>query len=170
MSNVSATIIPTSLLKPLTKLSFLNISFNPIETLPFLPALLTELDISGTNILFISEISLPHLSRFHLNHMPNVTEVVLNDFENITMLEVLSFENCKMLTEFRIWPPNSRLLPHLRYLSLKGSALETLDENLRPILQRTAEVDLQNNPWHCDCRMQWVNRLNISNDLSREIR
>ncbi|XP_057324004.1 phospholipase A2 inhibitor-like [Microplitis mediator] len=170
MSNVSAPFLPTSLFRPLAKLSFLNISFNPIETLPFLPVMLMELDISGTNILFISEISLPHLSRLHLNYMHNVTEVILNDFENMTMLELITLENCPMLTEFRVWPPNSKLLPRLRHLSLKGSALETLNEDLRPILQRTAVVDLQNNPWHCDCRMQWINRFNLSSELSHRIR
>ncbi|KAK0078516.1 hypothetical protein PV325_002399 [Microctonus aethiopoides] len=170
LSNVSATFFPAPLFKTLTKLTFLNISFNPIETIPILPIMLKELDISGTNILFLDNILLPQLERLHMNYMKNLTEVLLNEFENMTMLESLSIERCSILSEFRIWPPNSHILPRLRYLSVEGCALETLNDDLRPIMQRTAVVNLQNNPWHCDCRMQWVNRLNLSSDFNREIK
>ncbi|XP_011302200.1 phospholipase A2 inhibitor isoform X2 [Fopius arisanus] len=170
LANISAESIPGSLFRPLTNLTFLNISFNPIVNIPFLPSSLLELDLSGTFIFFPDNIILPQLVRFHLNSMPKITGVVLNDFENFTMLEVLSLERCPILSEFRVWPPNNRILPHLHHLSVKGCDLETLNDDLRPIMQRIAIVDLQNNPWHCDCRMQWVNRLNLSSELSQEIK
>ncbi|XP_063972001.1 slit homolog 1 protein-like [Diachasmimorpha longicaudata] len=169
LANIGAEVIPNSLFRPLTNLTFLNISFNPITNIPFLPSSLLELDLSGTFILYPDNIILPQLARFHLNFMPNITGIVLNDFENFTMLEVLSMERCPILSEFRVWPPNNRILPRLHHLSVKGCDLETLNDDLRPIMQRIALVDLQNNPWHCDCRMQWVNRLNLSSELSREI-
>lgn len=169
LSNVSQTIFPSTLFQSMTNLSYLSISYNPIETIPPLSLSLMELDISGTHILYTDNLVFPHMARFYMNHMPNVTEVVLNDFENFTMLEILSMEGNPILSEFRIWPPNSRILPRLRHLSVRGCALETLTNDLRPILQRIEIVDLQNNPWHCDCRMQWVNRLNLVSELNREI-
>lgn len=170
LAYIGAEFFPGSLLRPLTNLTFLNISFNPISSIPFLPASLLELDLSGTFILYPDNIILPHLVRLHLNFMPNITGIVLNDFENLTMLEVLSMEWSPILSEFRVWPPNNRILPRLHHLSVKGGDLETLNDDLRPIMQRIAMVDLQNNPWHCDCRMQWVNRLNLSSELSQEIK
>ena len=170
LSNISSTSFPTSLFKPLTNLTYLDISRNPIETIPFLPISLRELDISGTNIFYFENLLLPHLIIMRMNSMPNLTSMLLNDFENLTMLESLSIEGCARLTEFRVWPPNSRLLPKLERLSVRACAIGSLNGDLRPILQRTAVVDLQHNPWVCDCRMQWVNRLNLTSDLSHEIR
>ncbi|KAF7993452.1 hypothetical protein HCN44_010047 [Aphidius gifuensis] len=170
LTNVSQVFFPSTLFKAMTNLSYLNISHNKIEILPYLPLSLEELDISSTNILYVDNLIFPRMMKFYMNHMPNITEVVLNDFENLTMLEILSMENNPILSEFRVWPPNSRILPRLQHLSVRGCALETLTDDLRPIMQRVSIVDLQNNPWHCDCRMQWVNRLNLSNELSREIK
>ncbi|XP_034949054.1 leucine-rich repeat neuronal protein 1-like [Chelonus insularis] len=170
MSNISTSFFPSSLFKPMTNLKFLNISFNPIETIPFLPINLMELDISGTHVLYLDSFILPRLTKLHINYMPFITEVLLNDFENLTLMEHLSIENCQKLSDLRVWPPNTRILPRLRFLSVKGCSLETLTDDLRPIMQRTSVVNLQNNPWHCDCRMQWVNRLNLSSELSAEIR
>lgn len=170
LSNVSTTLFTSALFKPLTNLTYLNLSCNPIETIPFLPISLRELDISKTNVFYPDNLLLPQLASLHMNYMPNLTQILLNDFENLTMLDTLSMEGCRRLTQFRVWPPNGRLLPRLERLSVRGCGLESLNGDLRPIIQRTAVVDIRNNPWNCDCRMQWVNRLNFTTDLSREIR
>lgn len=170
LSNVSASYFSAGLFKPLTTLTFLNLSSNPIVTIPFLPISLQELDISRTDIFYPENLLLPQLVSLQMNWMPNLTNILLNDFENLTMLEDLSMEGCEKLTEFRVWPPNNRLLPRLQRLSIKSCSIQSLNGELRPIMQRTPVVDLQFNPWHCDCRMQWVNRLQLTNDLNQEIR
>ncbi|XP_015609615.1 phospholipase A2 inhibitor [Cephus cinctus] len=170
LENISANYFPDSLFQPLSSLLNLNISYNPIETIPALPTSLESLDISGTNIFYVGNVILPNLLELYMNDMPNVTSVALNDFENFTKLNVLSISRCKNLVQLRVWPPRNDLLPHLSELSVENDSLNTIDVYLQPIMQRTHIVRLGGNPWTCDCNMQWVLSLNNTNNPSSEIR
>ncbi|KAI4502370.1 hypothetical protein M0802_002282 [Mischocyttarus mexicanus] len=170
LRNISGSYFSGELFKNLTNLSTLDLSWNPISTIPLLPINLEELDISGTLIFQLGGLYLPRLREFKVNNMPNLTKVALNDLENLTSLEILSLVGCRNLIQFTVWPYRGTLLPRLQRLSIDDCALETLESDLRLILQRTAVVSLRDNPWKCDCRMQWVNINNSSKELNSEIR
>lgn len=50
---------------------------------------------------------------------------------------------------------SSLTLPLPPQLYLQDNRLSTLAENMLPWLDLTL-VDLQNNPWNCDCHLKWV--------------
>ena len=171
LRNISATTFSRKLLENLINLEYLDLSLNPIEEIPVLPSdKLKVLDLSETNLLKLRNLELPHLRELRLNNMPNLTIVLLNDFEKLPNLESLSLKECKRLTQLRIRPQNSNLLPHLRFFYIQSCALETLSSELQSIIQRTAVFEFQNNPWHCDCRMKWITMVNTTHNLTNKIK
>ncbi|XP_012539637.1 vasorin [Monomorium pharaonis] len=170
LSSISAPYFSADFFKTLTNLSTLDLSWNPISTVPLLPISLQELDLSGTQMISFENLYLPQLRELHLNHMPNLTSLSLNDLENLTSLEILSMIGCKQLVQLDFWPQIGVVLPRLQRLSIKDCNLKTLGVELRPLVQRTPVIELGNNPWKCDCKLEWIGLLNTTKNLSRDIR
>lgn len=170
LRNVSAPFFSNELFKTLFNLSSLDLSWNPIDTIPVLPIGLKILDLSGTRIINLENLYLPSLRELQLNYMSNLTSLILNDFENLTRLEILSMVGCKHLNRLSLLPQNGILLPHLQALSIKECALQTLEIELRPLLSQISLFEVSNNPWKCDCKMEWINWWNSTKKFSRDIR
>ncbi|XP_071562787.1 uncharacterized protein [Temnothorax nylanderi] len=170
LRNISAPYFSSNFFKTLTNLSTLDLSWNPISGIPLLPISLQELDLSGTQVISLENLYLPQLRELRLNHMPNLTSLALNDLENLASLETLSLIGCKRLVELKLWSQIGIVLPRLQRLSIKECGLETLGVDLRPLVQRTPVVELGNNPWNCDCKLEWIGLLNSTKNLSRNIR
>lgn len=177
LRNVSSSSFSAELFKNLINLSILDLSWNPISKIPLLPMTLEELDISGTQIFQLNGLFLPRLKELKMNNMTNLTRLSLNDLENLTSLEILSLVGCTNLMQLTFRPQDSlylqshgHLLPRLQHLSIENCALETLDSDIRLILQKTAVVNLRDNPWKCDCKMQWLNTNNSLEELNAEIK
>ncbi|CAK9819116.1 Leucine-rich repeat neuronal protein 1 [Anthophora plagiata] len=169
LSNISSTYFSAQIFKTLTNLSSLDLSWNPIKTIPLLPTNLIELDLSNTQIAQLPAMDLPQLRELKLNNMYNLKVLYLNDFENLTRLEVLSLNGSKKLIYLVMSPYNGDLLPHLRHLSVSNCGLKTLDYSLMPIIKRTPILNLENNPWNCDCKMQWLDMLNATRTITHDI-
>ncbi|XP_029662250.1 vasorin-like isoform X2 [Formica exsecta] len=170
LKNISAPYFSSVFFKTLTNLSTLDLSWNPIDTIPLLPINLQELDLSGTQVISFEKLYLPKLRELKLNYMSNLTSFALNDLENLTGLEILSMIGCRRLIQLSLWPQLGVVLPRLQHLSIKECGLETLDIELRALVKRTPVVELDNNPWKCDCKLEWIGLLNSSRNLSRDIR
>lgn len=170
LKNISAPYFSSDFFKTLTNLSTLDLSWNPISAIPLLPINLQELDLSGTQVINFENLYLPQLRELRLNYMSNLTLLALNDLENLTSLEMLSMIGCKQLVQLSLWSQIGIVLPRLQRLSVKDSSLETLGVELRPLVQRTPVVELGNNPWKCDCKLEWIGLLNSTRNLSRDIR
>lgn len=113
---------------------------------------------------------LPQLQELRLNYMSNLTSLALNDLEQLTNLETLSMIGCRRLIQLSLRPQIGVVLPRLQHLSIKGSGLETLGTELRALLQRIPIIELENNFWKCDCKLEWIAALNSTRVLSRDIR
>jgi len=159
LRNISAPYFSSNFFKTLMNLSTLDLSWNPISAIPLLPISLQELDLSGTQVISFENFYLPHLKELRLNHMPNLTSLALNDLENLTSLETLSLIGCKRLVQLA-FSKLGIVLPRLQRLSMKDCGLETLDAELRPLVQRIPLIELENNPWKCDCKLKWILDLN----------
>lgn len=55
-------------------------------------------------------------------------------------------------------------------VTLKGGNLATLDESLYVLFKRVKRLDLQQNPWKCDCRLAWIHYLPLDPDLIEDLR
>ncbi|XP_011646300.1 vasorin [Pogonomyrmex barbatus] len=165
LKNISAPYFSPEFFKTLQNLSVLDLSWNPISAIPLLPISLQELDLSGTQVINLENLYLPQLRELRLNHMPNLTSLTLNDLENLTNLEVLSMIGCKRLIQLSFNLQNNVVLPRLQRFSIKDSGLETLGTELHSLLQRTPVVEVANNPWNCDCKLQWIGHLRILRDI-----
>ncbi|XP_025153523.1 vasorin [Harpegnathos saltator] len=170
LRNVSAPFFSADFFKTLTNLSSLDLSWNPISVIPLLPVKLQQLDLSGTQVISLENLYLPELRELKLDHLPNLTSLALNDLENLTCLETLSMIGCRRLIQLSLWPQNRAVLPRLQRLSVKESGLMTLGVELSALIQRVLLVEVENNPWKCDCKMEWINSLNSTRNLSRDIR
>ncbi|XP_072755629.1 uncharacterized protein [Anoplolepis gracilipes] len=169
LKNISASYFSSDFFKTLTNLSTLDLSWNPISTIPLLPINLQELDLSGTQVISFDNLYLPELRELKLNYMSNLTSLVLNDLKLIN-LELLSMIGCKRLTQLGFEPQIGVVLPRLQRLSIKECGFETLDINLRPLVQRIPFIELESNPWKCDCKLEWISLLNSTTNLRRDIR
>lgn len=170
LRNVSAPYFSPDYFKTLTNLSTLDLSWNPIKVISWLPPSLKELDLSGTQLTRLQEFYLPQLVELRLNNMQSMKLLFFNDLVNLTSLETLSIVGSKSLVHLTLLQHNGPLLPRLQRLSINDCALQTLGPDLRPILQRTLLMNLQNNPWNCDCQLRWLNAMNVTRELSREIK
>lgn len=170
LKNISAPYFSSDIFKTLTNLSTLDLSWNPISTIPLLPISLQELDLSGTQVINFANMYLPQLRELRLNYMSNLTSLALNDLEKLTNLEKLSMIGCKRLVQLNLQPQIGVVLPRLQHLSIKESGLETLGIELRALVQRTPIIELENNLWKCDCKLEWIATLNSTRILSRDIR
>ncbi|XP_076177266.1 toll-like receptor 2 type-1 [Ptiloglossa arizonensis] len=169
LSNVSAPQISSEYFKALTNLSTLDLSENPIKTIPSLPESLEELDLSSTQISEIPKLVLPKLRVLKLNNVQNLKELCLNDFKNLHSLRLLFVVGSKKLTNVKLLPSETPLLPQLQHLSINDCGLKTLNISLLPIIKRSVFLNVENNPWNCDCNMQWLNMFNATKNLSRDI-
>ncbi|XP_012135161.2 trophoblast glycoprotein [Megachile rotundata] len=170
LSNVSISHFTSDMFKTLNNLSVLDLSQNPMSTVPLLPVSLKVLDLSSTYVSSLRGVYLPQLRELRLNNMQELRELSLNDLENLTSLEVLSLDGSKKLIHLKLFPYNAYLLPRLQRLSVNDSSLTTLDYSLISIIKKTPTLSLANNPWNCDCRMLWINVSNVTRSLSREIK
>ncbi|XP_014482714.1 PREDICTED: leucine-rich repeat neuronal protein 1-like [Dinoponera quadriceps] len=170
LRNISAPFFSAEFFKTLGNLSSLDLSWNPIDEIPLLPMKLQQLDLSGTQVISLENLYLPQLRELKLDHMPNLTSLTLNDLENLTSLETLSMIGCKRLIQLSFWPQSGVVLPRLQRLSIKESGLTTLGVELSALMQRVPVIEVEGNPWKCDCKMEWIDSLNATRHLSRDIR
>ncbi|XP_020290392.1 leucine-rich repeat neuronal protein 1-like [Pseudomyrmex gracilis] len=171
LRNISAPYFSPKLFKTLTNLSFLDLSWNPINAIPLLPVNLRELDLSGTQVTSLKNLYLPQLQELWLNDMSNLTSFDLSDLENLTNLETLSMIGCRRLIQLSPGLQIGHVLPRLQRLSIKNCNIETLDQKLQELLNRVSVIELENNPWKCDCKLNWIDSsVNLTKNFSKNIR
>lgn len=168
MNSMNIDTIPNDLFNEAAHLHHLSLADNPLKIIDFLPPTLESLNLSGINMTMLtagSFIAYPNLKRLQLDRLTNLTEVEVNAFEGLTSLEVLTMENCVQLHKFdelAFGEPDSKAVP-LRHLSLARSGLHTLSPKTFLLLEATLEhLNLQGNPWRCDCKLAWLRQLNFS--------
>lgn len=146
----------------------LTITHNEITDVFELPCELQYLDMSDNPISEIAGedfANLPSLRVLKLNNLM-ISEVPEFAFEHLHSLKTLELERNQNLTQFSSIAFGEDVLSDavdfpLEKLSLKGSRLTKLDPELLEPFGRLSELDLQGNPWQCDCDMKWVKNLQI---------
>lgn len=133
-----------------------------------LPYTLEYLDLSDNPIeeISIEDFSdLPALKELKLNNL-QINEIPDFVFSPLHSLVNLELERNRKLTNFSKLAFGREVLEDaddflLEKLSLTGSRLSTLDKQLLEPFAHLVKLDLQGNPWSCDCNLVWMKKLKI---------
>lgn len=175
--SVNLNIVPDNFFIEAYNVRKILISNNNLTNIFEIPFTLEELDLSDNPI---KEISLedfsdrPGLKVLKLNNL-QIEEVPSFVFEPLHGLEELQLERNINLTEFSKLAFGTVALENpddflLEELSLKNSRLTTLDEDLLEPFGQLIKLDLQGNPWKCDCKIAWFKQLQIGSKDNEYLR
>lgn len=120
------------------------------------------LRLSGNPIRYLSShSSLTHLKQLEIlvmEDLPYFGEVDEFALAELPHLRRVSFEGCKNLSAFHANAFSSDYIA-LEQLNLKGCNLRTL--NASSLFETIKEIELDGNPFNCDCEIKWISELKI---------
>ncbi|XP_063362823.1 leucine-rich repeat-containing protein 70-like [Cydia amplana] len=167
ISGINLNIVPDNFFVEAYDLKKLIISNNNLTDIFEIPFTLEYLDLSDNPIEEISneDFEMPALKILKLNNLA-ITEVPDYVFAELHGLEKLELERNKNLTKFSILSFGREVLEDaddfaLEELSISGSRIPRLDGKLAEPFGQLVKLDLQGNPWICDCNIAWVKKLQI---------
>jgi hypothetical protein len=105
-----------------------------------------------------------------IDNMRRLRIIKENTFKNMTQLRSLSISGCRQLRSFHRDAFGHKFEPvNMERLALRNNGLKSLD---RPgiDLDKIKVVDLQGNPWKCDCGLEWMSELRLPRQLSGELK
>ncbi|XP_040161510.1 leucine-rich repeat neuronal protein 2-like [Anopheles arabiensis] len=117
---------------------------------------LEELDLSGNYFDTIPKLSNAtgnSIRKVSFNRMPHLQSVEKTAFEGAANLQEIEISFCPRLSY--IEPHAFTDLKQLKRLDLSYNALQQVPEDMVHWKQITQGVDLQGNPFNCNCSMQW---------------
>lgn len=125
---------------------------------------LVELDLSGNmleNVPSETFPDCPSLMRLTLSGNP-VKALRKAAFNHLSFLSTLELSNCELS---RVEEGAFQGLPNLEWLHLDGNRLTSLG-GLGALSGSLKGIELQNNPWECDCRLaelhDWLAKVNVA--------
>lgn len=158
LSNNSLESVAKGLFDALNKLEYLNLANNPILNVPSS----TFRGLTSLRWINISSNKLKQLTFGLFHFSPRVTTLILDDTDievihnsellGLSSLEVLRIRNNTRLVEIEAYVLADN--PNLRHLDLSGNALTFLPLSLANLTQ-LVDLNIEGNPWACDCRMHW---------------
>lgn len=177
ISGVNLNVIPDNFFSNTYDIRKLIISKNNLSDVFELPFTLEYLDLSDNPIKEISDedfADLPGLKVLKLNNL-HITEVPDFAFTPLHSLVHLELARNKNLTVFSSLAFGQDVLGDandftLEILSLMGSRLTKLEEQLAEPFGHLIVLDLQGNPWRCDCKMTWIKSLQIEPEYYEHLR
>lgn len=154
----------------------LSMADNDFDDIPFIPISVTRFDFSGNNvsILTVRHLNYNNLEILRLNRMKSLQAIDKYALYNMPNLLELYIENCPRLRELnglafgviRPIPDDIKL----KKFSLLRSGLQSVNQTYLHLFKRLDYIDLQNNPFVCDCDILWVQLLNGSFHKSENMR
>ncbi|KAI6653439.1 Protein slit isoform X3 [Oopsacas minuta] len=151
---------PIMTLSPLVRLKALSIGYSGLSEIDFLkqtPSLyqLTSIDFSMNNIqLFNSDVfsDYTQLERLdlHSNSITIINRTNVNKLSNLDFLN-LGYNQISTVPE-----DSFRDMPQLIIVILYFNSITTISSKVFEHLSKIEAVYLSNNPFHCDCRLEWM--------------
>ncbi|KAK5650397.1 hypothetical protein RI129_001426 [Pyrocoelia pectoralis] len=156
-------------------LKYLSLSDNPLSEIPSISFTIEHLDLSGTHIAIISGKYLPYpsLKVLKLNRLKRLEEIEHYAFFNLKVLEELHLSDSKSLRSFTdlafgVLSENTEL--PLKRIHFARTGMKTLNSTYLNLFGTMEYVDLQHNPWDCNCDILWLQQLNGSLNRDDNIR
>ncbi|GFR87293.1 leucine-rich repeat and fibronectin type-III domain-containing protein 5 [Elysia marginata] len=118
---------------------------------------LVTLDISDNGRCALNTDTFKGLSRLRVLRLANIgldtLGGILNDLTSLVHLD-LHGNNL-----FRLRGTSLSRLRNLRHLDVSGNDMYGVDEDAKPVLASLSALDLDLNPWRCNCALTWVKSL-----------
>jgi len=165
LSRNSLTRIPSQFLAEFRNLEELNLSGNLMETVPeelSHSKTLQYINLDHNPIMTISPTedssfrgpaSLESLSISHMPYLKVVAKEAFVGLENLRSLQMVNNPRLEYIDK-RAFLFRDADRQRLSEVYLRGNALRTLHETLLPWTS-ISKVDIQHNPWACDCHIAW---------------
>ncbi|RWS17411.1 leucine-rich repeat-containing protein 4B-like protein [Dinothrombium tinctorium] len=166
LDGCSLRFIESEALNSLRSLLILRIQTNHFEEIP------TDSfnDVSNLQVLQIGQnpfekinakafTSLTNLKSLDISNCPYLTRIDPFAFVNNDKLQRLELSHNPMLRYLD--PEMFTFLVNLKYLSLRANALSTLDSRFASIGNQVEILDIRDNPFTCNCSVQWIRKLFI---------
>lgn len=168
ISGINLKVVPDNFFTEAYDLKRLTVSNNDLHDIFEIPFTLEYLDLSDNPIEEIASedfADLPALKELKLNNLA-IKEVADYVFVPLNGLVKLELERNRNLTKFSSLCFGREVLEDaddfaLEELSLMGSRVKRLDEKLMQPFGQLVRLDLQGNPWICDCNIVWMKKLQI---------
>lgn len=150
--------VAKGLFDALNNLEYLNLANNPISNVPSS----TFRGLTNLRWINLSNNKLKQLTFGLFHFSPRITSLTLDsteieilhnsEFLGLPVLEELKIRNNKRLIE--IEPYVLADTPLIKYLDISGNSLTFLPLALANLTQLKS-LNIEDNPWACDCRMYW---------------
>lgn len=182
ISDIEAHSLPDGLFHSLEKLEILDLSRNDFTEVPS-SALrsspnLKELYFNENPIKEFNKESFKYLTKLELlelSEMPKLKRIKEHTFSTLSSLRTLKMSSNGQLQYVDpsafdgIYNPAQVSTLRLRVIKLRSNSLSTLSANMLP-WRAIPILDLQGNPWHCDCYLSWIVNCSIPPELSSDFR
>ncbi|XP_070570212.1 uncharacterized protein [Ptychodera flava] len=146
-------------LKHLSNLEFLNLGDNNLTNIPDdafeQTTNITHLYLYYNHLKTIPANAISKLTSLHTLDLAysSITEIPTNSFVNFPKLEVLWISQCKTAV---IHSGAFDGLLGLKGLDLRDNILATLPWGVFDDFPNDTDIHLEDNPWQCDCRLDWL--------------
>lgn len=168
LSNTSLKTLPENVFHAPNYLEVLDLSYNQFKEPPVQlenTHSLKWLSLDGNPIKYIENfVELPFLRSLHFSKMPELMAIRNRSLSKLPLLEEFYCSDNRKLVQIskdafsarsnqdeegEIWPP-------LKILVLNNNALRYIESHLISRWESLEVIDLQGNPWMCDCENQWL--------------
>ncbi|XP_064470785.1 leucine-rich repeat neuronal protein 3-like isoform X2 [Ornithodoros turicata] len=159
LRDIQAYSLPDNAFALARKLSELDLSDNDFEEVPRALRSARHLEILRINSNPLSALgvkplaAMTSLKEIYATSMMNLMSVEDGTFARMPFLEVLDISHCPKLTAIQANVFSNGSFPRKR-LKLVNNSLETLETSLQWCSSEV--LLLSNNPWNCDCRLEWM--------------
>jgi len=167
LSRNKLTRLPNQFLAEMRNLEEFILDGNNFETVPqelSHSKSLRKISLDGNPILVVSAArssalsALPSLEELSLSHMPYLRGVGpegLSGLDGLLTLRMTDNPHMTYIDKLAFLTRASETAASLRELYLQNNRLTTLDKRTLNFDELT-ELNLEHNPWLCDCRLQWL--------------
>ncbi|RWS31621.1 Leucine-rich repeat neuronal protein 2-like protein [Leptotrombidium deliense] len=166
LDGCSLRFIERGALNGLSSLLILRIQANKFEEIPK-----DSLnDVSSLQVLQIGQNPFEKINSKAFSSLKSLKSLDVSRCSLLTRIDPFAFVNIDQLQRLELsYNPNLKFLDadvfnfltNLRYLSLRGNALSTLDPKFESIGNQVDILDVRDNPFICNCSLQWIRKLII---------
>lgn len=166
LTNCSFRLLPLNIFQNNSRLTELSLARNPLDHVPTTQLIaakdslqfldLTETDVRAIrNHEFHKLVNLRKLFLNSLRFLEKIEPLAFHDLHCLQVLQIKNNKHLKAISPFAFYDSMESEKPNVvKQLYLNNNGLNSLQKSLLN-WQDSEVVQLDGNPWHCDCHVEW---------------